>query len=309
MPPTRPSAPSDPSNGVRLALTQVLMNLLNLKSGNHEDRLPDNKWSVAISTSPAWKPGCFAAAQVSELQAHVINVQTGYEAEFTNQKAYISRLESEVKPRTNILCIWKSSCRVCNPGGSSAPHARCPASCVNKVLRMTNELPTVSVVVLNYNGLKHLEPCFKSLLALGYPPARLELMFVDNASRDDSVRFMREQFPTVRVVETGANLGFAAGNNYGAEHATGDYVAFLNNDTRVEPRWLSEMVRPSWPDATRARLHRIPDARLGWRKDRLQVFGVNFHGFGFQPSYGKPYKPDELAPRRHPLCLRRLDAG
>lgn len=162
---------------------------------------------------------------------------------------------------------------------------------------MTNELPTVSVVVLNYNGLKHLEPCFKSLLALDYPADHLELMLVDNASRDNSVRFMRETFPTVRVVETGSNLGFAAGNNYGAEHATGEYVAFLNNDTRVDPRWLSEMMQTVLAGRDSG-LVCTGSLMLDWAGEKIDFksSGVNFHGFGFQPSYGKPYKPDEIAP-------------
>src|SRR5436190_2997233 len=105
------------------------------------------------------------------------------------------------------------------------------------------KLPTVSVVVLNYNGLKHLDTCFLSLGALEYPKDRLELILTDNGSSDGSVEFMRKRFPQVRVVETGGNLGFAAGNNFGVERATGQYVAFLNNDTRVEPDWLSELVK------------------------------------------------------------------
>lgn len=163
---------------------------------------------------------------------------------------------------------------------------------------MTNELPTVSVVVLNYNGLKHLEPCFKSLLALDYPPNRLELMLVDNASRDDSVRFMRDNFPGVRIVETGVNLGFAAGNNYGTERATGYYVAFLNNDTRVEPNWLSEMVKTVLGGRDKG-LVCTASLMLDWAGEKIdfKASGLNFHGFGFQPSYGKPYKPVEIAPR------------
>jgi GT2 family glycosyltransferase/glycosyltransferase involved in cell wall biosynthesis len=161
-----------------------------------------------------------------------------------------------------------------------------------------SDLPSVSVVVLNYNGLKHLEPCFTSLLALDYPADRLELMLVDNGSRDDSVEFMRERFPAVRVVETGSNLGFAAGNNYGAEHATGEYVAFLNNDTRVEPDWLSELVK-SVISGRDEGVVCTGSLMLDWTGAKIdfQAGGVNFHGFGFQPSYGKPYKPGEVAPR------------
>jgi GT2 family glycosyltransferase len=152
--------------------------------------------------------------------------------------------------------------------------------------------------VLNYNGLKHLDACFKSLLALDYPSDRLELMLVDNASHDESVRFMHDNFPGVRIVETHANLGFAAGNNYGAEHATGDYVAFLNNDTRVEPNWLSEMVSTVL-EGRETGLVCTASLMLDWTGEKIdfKASGVNFHGFGFQPSYGKPYKPDEIAPR------------
>src|SRR5436190_2040611 len=103
-------------------------------------------------------------------------------------------------------------------------------------------LPSVSVVVLNYNGLKHLDPCFRSLTNLDYPADRLELLLLDNGSTDDSLAFMREHFPSVRLEQSPTNLGFAAGNNLGAERAKGQYVAFLNNDTRVEPTWLKELV-------------------------------------------------------------------
>ena len=82
----------------------------------------------------------------------------------------------------------------------------------------------MSVVVLNFNGLKHLEPCFNSLAELNYPREKLELIFVDNGSSDGSVGFMRSRFPGVKIVETGSNLGFAAGNNYGAERANSEYV-------------------------------------------------------------------------------------
>ncbi len=159
-------------------------------------------------------------------------------------------------------------------------------------------MPAVSVVVLNYNGLKHLEPCFSSLLALDYPADRLELMLVDNASHDEFVKFMRERFPGVRVVEAEKNLGFAAGNDYGAEQATGEYVAFLNNDTRVEPDWLIEMVKAVLAGREDG-LVCTSSLMLDWTGTKIdfKTSGVNFHGFGFQPSYGKLYKPEEIAPR------------
>lgn len=159
-------------------------------------------------------------------------------------------------------------------------------------------LPTASVVVLNYNGLKHLEACFTSLLALNYPSDRLELLLVDNGSSDASLNFMREHFPTVRLVETGGNLGFAGGNNYGAERAAGEYVAFLNNDTRVEPDWLSEMVKSLLRDSERGVVC-TSSLMLDWSGEKIdfQAGALNFHGFGFQPSYGQPVEGRDIRPR------------
>lgn len=155
--------------------------------------------------------------------------------------------------------------------------------------RPASGLPRVTVVVLNYNGLRHLEDCFTSLLSLDYPKDRLELMLVDNGSSDGSLGFMRERFPSVRLVETGSNLGFAAGNNYGAERAAGEYVAFLNNDTRVEPNWLSELVGNLRADEEQGVVC-ASSLMLDWEGKKIDFYSgsVNFHGFGFQPSYGLP---------------------
>lgn len=162
----------------------------------------------------------------------------------------------------------------------------------------SDEYPTVSVVVLNYNGLKHLETCFNSLIALDYPTDQLELMLVDNGSTDASLSFMRERFPQVLLVETGSNLGFAAGNNYGAERATGQYVAFLNNDTRVEPDWLKEMVKSVIAGREQGVVC-TSSLMLDWsgKKIDFQAGGLNFHGFGFQPSYGLPVEGRDIVPR------------
>ncbi len=152
--------------------------------------------------------------------------------------------------------------------------------------------------MLNYNGLRHLEECFTSLLDIDYPKDRLELILTDNGSTDGSLDFMREHFPTVRLVETGSNLGFAAGNNFGAEAATGEYVAFLNNDTRVEPDWLNELVKGLLAGQG-AGVVCTSSLMLDWAGKKIDFLsgGLNFHGFGFQPSYGLPLEGQNLAPR------------
>jgi len=77
------------------------------------------------------------------------------------------------------------------------------------------DTPTVSVIIVNYNGKEHLGECFSSLSRLNYPRERLEVIMVDNASLDGSVEFVSTQFPWVRIVKNSNNLGFAKAINLG----------------------------------------------------------------------------------------------
>lgn len=114
----------------------------------------------------------------------------------------------------------------------------------NEISRIKQEdLPFVSVIVLNYNGKEHLNDCFSSLEALKYPKNKLELIMVDNASSDGSVRFMKETFSGVTIIQNSENLGFAKGNNVAIRRSKGDYIALLNNDTKVHKDWLIELVK------------------------------------------------------------------
>ena len=103
--------------------------------------------------------------------------------------------------------------------------------------------PSVYVLILNYNGQEHLEYCLPSVLETEYPET--SVILVDNGSSDDSIPFTRANYSQVEVIENGRNLGFAAGNNVGLRWALergADYVVLLNNDMRVDPRWLTHAV-------------------------------------------------------------------
>jgi len=101
----------------------------------------------------------------------------------------------------------------------------------------------VVAIVLNWNGCPPLLRCLAALARLhGDPPA---IIVVDNGSTDDSVPAVRAAHPGVRIVETGANLGFAAGNNVGIRAALAlapEYLWFLNNDTEVLPDALEGLL-------------------------------------------------------------------
>ncbi|HLF25339.1 MAG TPA: glycosyltransferase family 2 protein [Anaerolineae bacterium] len=103
--------------------------------------------------------------------------------------------------------------------------------------------PAVALIILNYNRRDDTLACLRSLQALSYPNARW--LLVDNGSTDDSVERVRREFRNVDILETGDNLGFAAGNNVGlraALDAGADYLLLLNNDTEVAPDLLDVLI-------------------------------------------------------------------
>ncbi len=65
---------------------------------------------------------------------------------------------------------------------------------------------------------------------------------VDNSSTDGSIECVKNNFLWVRLIQSNKNLGYAGGNNIGAEVANGDYIVILNNDTEVDGRWLNELL-------------------------------------------------------------------
>lgn len=144
-------------------------------------------------------------------------------------------------------------------------------------------LPDVTVIVLNFNGQDYLGDCLDSLLALDYPSERIEIMVVDNGSVDRSVSFVRQAYPAVRLLELPENRGFAAGNNAGAQAARGTYLAFLNNDMRVDPRWLTEMVNAL---QTADDVASVGARILTWDGRGVDFVGgtLNFYGMGSQPE-------------------------
>jgi len=102
------------------------------------------------------------------------------------------------------------------------------------------EIPSVSVIIVNYNGAKFLEPCIRSLLAQSHK--NLEIIVVDNASSDDSVEILRSEFSGLVILENPVNLGFAGGVNTGIKNSHGDYIMTLNNDAWADPQCIEHLL-------------------------------------------------------------------
>lgn len=102
--------------------------------------------------------------------------------------------------------------------------------------------PSVTVVIPNLDGGTLLERCVST--ALGQDPGvLLDVVIVDNGSVDASATRVRERVPAVALIENRRNEGFARACNQGAAVATADFILFLNNDVRVTPNCISDLVR------------------------------------------------------------------
>src|SRR5262245_5627377 len=146
-------------------------------------------------------------------------------------------------------------------------------------------LPSVSVIVLNFNGRPHLEACFSSLVQQQYD-GPIEIIMVDNGSSDGSVELMRAQFPHVRLIVNERNMGFAPAVNQAARQAGGDYIALLNNDARAAPDWVAQLVALAERRRDEAVVC-VGSRVLDWegRGVAFVMGSVNFHGFGAQPFF------------------------
>lgn len=144
----------------------------------------------------------------------------------------------------------------------------------------------VSVIVVNFNGMPHIDTCIASLLNQTY--RNFEVIFVDNNSSDGSLQYAQNKSPQLIFVQNGKNLGYAGGINSGLAYATGNYIAPLNIDTEVTPDWLGTMV--SFLDANPQVAAVTPKILLFNDRSKINALGLNIHmtGLGFCRQLGNP---------------------
>jgi GT2 family glycosyltransferase len=114
-----------------------------------------------------------------------------------------------------------------------------------------NDLPNVSVILINLNQEHHTRECLRSLRSCSYRSR--EIVLVDNGSTDGSGFRLRDEFPEVLFIRNEQNLGFAEGNNVGIRFALArgaQYILLLNNDTVVEPHFIEPLVARAQNDSS-----------------------------------------------------------
>ncbi len=97
----------------------------------------------------------------------------------------------------------------------------------------------IAIVILNWNGRKYLEQFLPSVFATTYND--YEVIVADNGSTDDSIEFLKANYPTIRLIIFKQNLGFAKGYNEALNQVNAEYYAILNSDVEVTPDWLQPM--------------------------------------------------------------------
>jgi GT2 family glycosyltransferase len=106
------------------------------------------------------------------------------------------------------------------------------------------DLPSVSILMVNYNGRTHLEEFFESVFKLNYPENKYEIVVMDNASTDGSPDWIEQNCPQVKLVRLDENYGFEIANNKGVkDYCKGDFIALQNSDVVLDENWLIELVR------------------------------------------------------------------
>lgn len=150
--------------------------------------------------------------------------------------------------------------------------------------------PLVTVITVNYNGRHHLERCLPSLLVTS--SIEHDVIVVDNGSSDGSIEWLHDHYPEIRVLPLSRNRGFGEANRLGVEAAQGDYIAFLNNDTEVEPNWLTALLEALESDEEIAAA--CSTLRLLGQPDMLNARGGGMSklGYGFDRDFFFPFESD-----------------
>jgi GT2 family glycosyltransferase len=148
------------------------------------------------------------------------------------------------------------------------------------------------VVVVTLNGASILRNCLRGLAT--QDQSGIEVIVVDNGSTEELRGLLATEFPSVRVLRSEENLGFAGGNNLGIRAARGAWIALINNDAVAEPGWLSAMIRCAEGDP---RIGAVACAVLdGNEPDAMDSFGVGVSLDGMSRQTWRGVSPRHLPP-------------
>src|SRR5215204_724746 len=139
----------------------------------------------------------------------------------------------------------------------------------------------VAVVILNWNGRNFLRTFLPSVLKYS---SQAEIIVADNASSDDSMDLVRQEFPTVKFIQNEKNYGFAGGYNVALKQVSAEYFILLNSDVEVIPGWIEPVIAMMDKDPAIAAVQ----PKILSHADK-SVFEYAGAAGGFIDKYGYPF--------------------
>ncbi len=147
--------------------------------------------------------------------------------------------------------------------------------------------PAIAIVILNWNGRKYLEKFLPSVSASVYPNKKI--IVADNASTDDSILFLQENYPQVTIIQNSSNEGFAKGYNTALKQVEADYYVLLNSDVEVTPNWIGPVIELMELDKSIAACQ--PKLLAYDNKDQFEYAGASG---GWLDKFGYPFMRGRL---------------
>lgn len=147
---------------------------------------------------------------------------------------------------------------------------------------MDTTLPSVAIVILSWNGKHFLEEYLPSVVTSTFP--NLEIWVADNHSTDDTVAYVREKWPQLKLLALDRNEGFAAGYNTALKQITADYYVLLNQDVEITPGWIEPVIAKMEGDPHVAAAQ--PKLKAQKQKDEFEYAGA---AGGFMDRWGYPF--------------------
>ena len=177
-----------------------------------------------------------AGKPVVSVRLHEVEAFEQYVYLADSKEAFVEKLDAALKE--NDPTVWDDRIRFAQSHTWQNRYEKISRA-------IAQSFPKVSIIIVTWNGVEITRLCFDSLIRNTVYP-NYEIIFVDNASSDGSVpylRYLASRFDHVKVILNDRNQGFAKANNQGLSAAEGEYYVLLNNDVIVPPGWLSRLLK------------------------------------------------------------------
>ncbi|ATP56377.1 glycosyl transferase family 2 [Pedobacter ginsengisoli] len=142
--------------------------------------------------------------------------------------------------------------------------------------------PSVAVVILNWNGQALLQQFLPGVIQSKY--SNLQLIVGDNASTDNSIEFLKANYPQIRIIQNNANYGFAEGYRKILEQVDAEYYVLLNSDVEVPENWIQPVIDMMQKDSSIA----VAQPKIKWQKNRSEFEYAGAAG-GYLDLHGFPF--------------------